>query len=229
VYSAGVQRFSGPGLYGEGRVSNRESGSRVLLVVDLLATLLVALEGGGAAVLGHLDLLGILVLSFVSALGGGIVRDLLLGSLPPNALRDWRYGTVALSGGALIILGFGLMTRFPEMPLTMMDAAGLSLFAVAGADKAMEFHVSPLAAVLLGGITGCGGGVIRDVLLMHVPRILHADLYATAALLGALLTVLLLRARMHRGWAMALGAVACFALRMTAVFRHWSIPHLSGY
>jgi len=213
----------------QGAVAHHDTGSRVLLVVDLLATLLVALEGGAAAVSGHLDLLGILVLAFVSSLGGGIVRDLLLGALPPNALRDWRYGTVALSGGALIILGFRLLTRFPEMPLTMMDAAGLALFAVAGADKAMEFRVPPLAAVLLGGITGCGGGVIRDVLLTRVPRILNADLYATAALLGALLTVLLLRAKVNRGWAMALGAAACFALRMTAVVRHWSLPHLSGY
>ena len=168
-----------------GTVAHHDTGSRVLLVVDLLATLLVALEGGAAAVNGHLDLLGILVLAFVSALGGGIMRDLLLGALPPNALRDWRYGTVALSGGALIILGFGLLAKFPEMPLTMMDAAGLGLFAVAGADKAIEFRVSPLAAVLLGGITGCGGGVIRDLLLMRMPRILNADLYATAALAGS--------------------------------------------
>ena len=216
-------------MMNQGAVAHHDTGSRVLLVVDLLATLLVALEGGAAAVSGHLDLLGILVLAFVSSLGGGIVRDLLLGALPPNALRDWRYGTVALSGGALIILGFRLLTRFPEMPLTMMDAAGLALFAVAGADKAMEFRVPPLAAVLLGGITGCGGGVIRDVLLTRVPRILNADLYATAALLGALLTVLLLRAKVNRGWAMALGAAACFALRMTAVYRHWTLPHLSGY
>lgn len=213
----------------QGAAVHHDTGSRVLLVVDLLATLLVAQEGGAAAVNGHLDLLGILVLAFVSALGGGIVRDLLLGALPPNALRDWRYGTVALSGGVLIMLGFRLVTRFPEMPLTMMDAAGLGLFAVAGADKAMEFRVSPLAAVLLGGITGCGGGVIRDLLLGRVPRILNADVYATAALFGALLTVFLLRAKVNRGWAMALGAAACFALRMTAVVRHWSLPHLYGY
>ena len=213
----------------QGAAAHHDTGSRVLLVVDLLATLLVALEGGAAAVNGHLDLLGILVLAFVSALGGGIVRDLLLGALPPNALRDWRYGTVALSGGALIMLGFRLLTRVPEMPLTMMDAAGLGLFAVAGADKAMEFRVPPLAAVLLGGITGCGGGVIRDLLLGRVPRILNADVYATAALFGALLTVLLLRAKVNRGWAMALGAAACFGLRMAAVVKHWSLPHLSGY
>ena len=209
----------------QGAAVHHDTGSRVLLVVDLLATLLVALEGGAAAVNGRLDLLGILVLAFVSALGGGIVRDLLLGALPPNALRDWRYGTIALSGGVLIILGFKLLTRFPEMPLTMLDAAGLGLFAVAGADKAMEFRVSPLAAVLLGAITGCGGGVIRDLLLGRVPRILNSDVYATAALSG----VLLLRGRVNRGWAMALGAAACFVLRMTAVVRHWSLPHLSGY
>src|ERR1700753_4110342 len=111
----------------QGIVAHHDTGSQVLLVVDLLATLLVALEGGAAAVNGHLDLLGILVLAFVSALGGGIVRDTLLGALPPNALRDWRYGTVALSGGALIMLGFRLLTRFPEMPLTVMDGAGLGV------------------------------------------------------------------------------------------------------
>lgn len=209
--------------------THHDTGSRVLLIVDLLATLLVALQGGGAAASGHLDPLGVLVLAFVSALGGGIVRDLLIGAVPPNAFRDWRYGTVALSGGALIILGFQAFRRFPEMPLTMMDAAGLGLFAVAGADKATEFKVPPLAAVLLGGITGCGGGVIRDLLLMRVPRILNADVYATAALFGALLTVVLLRVKVNRGWAMALGAAACFALRMAAVERHWSLPHVPGY
>src|SRR5215475_4491313 len=97
--------------------TRHDTGSRVLLVVDLLATLLVALQGGAAAVAGHFDLLGILVLAFVSALGGGIVRDVLLGAAPPNAFRDWRYGTTALSGGVLIILGFELFQRFPEMPL----------------------------------------------------------------------------------------------------------------
>lgn len=210
-------------------VIGKDTGSRVLLVVDLLATLLVALQGGGAAVAGHLDLLGILVLAFVSALGGGIIRDLLLGAAPPNAFRDWRYGTTALSGGVLIILGFELFRWIPGMPLTMLDAAGLGLFAVAGVDKAMEFKVPPLAAVLLGGITGCGGGVIRDLLLMRVPRILNADVYATAALFGALVAVLLRRGKVNRGWAMALGATGCFALRMTAVILHWSLPHLSGY
>ena len=216
-------------MMNQGAVVHHDTGSRVLLVVDLLATLLVALQGGGAAVVGHLDLLGILVLAFVSALGGGIVRDLLIGAVPPNAFRDWRYGTVALCGGVLIILGFEAFNRFPEMPLTMLDAAGLGLFAVAGADKATEFKVPALAAVLLGGITGCGGGVIRDLLLMRVPRILDADVYATAALAGALVTVLLLRVKVHRGWAMALGAAACFGLRMIAVVRHWSLPHVSGY
>src|ERR1700743_3632704 len=131
-------------MMNQGAAAHHDTGSRVLLVVDLLATLLVALEGGAAAVNGHLDLLGMLVLAFVSALGGGIVRDLLLGALPPNALRDWRYGTVALSGGVLIILGFRLMTRVPEMPLTMMDAAGLGLFAVAGSGKGVGVFAAPL-------------------------------------------------------------------------------------
>lgn len=193
-----------------------------------MATLLVSVEGASAAVMGHLDILGILVLAFVSAVGGGMIRDVLLGALPPNAMRDWRYGTAALGGGLLVIAGYGLTTQLPPMVLTALDAAGLSLFAVAGADKAAEFNVSPLAAVLLGAVTGCGGGVVRDLLLTQVPRILHADFYATAALLGSLLTVLLLRIRVHRGLAMTCGATLCFSLRMMAVVHHWSLPHLGN-
>ena len=215
-------------MMNQGAAAHHDTGSRVLLVVDLLATLLVALEGGAAAVNGRLDLLGILVLAFVSALGGGIVRDLLLGALPPNALRDWRYGTVALSGGALIMLGFRLLTRVPEMPLTMMDAAGLGLFAVAGADKAMEFRVPPLAAVLLGGITGCGGGVIRDLLLGRVPRILNSDVYATAALAGAIVMAATCRAGVPRVWAGAVGGAICFCLRVASVWGHWNLPRVLG-
>jgi len=209
--------------------SSLSLGTHVLLVIDLLATLLVALEGGAAGVLSHLDLFGVLVVAFVSALGGGMVRDLLIGATPPNAIRDWRYGTTALAGGALVLVGFQTFQAVPHMLLITLDAAGLSLFAVAGADKAREFGVPPLIAVLMGAITGCGGGVVRDLLLNRVPAILQADVYATAAIGGGIVTVLMLHAGLRRAWSMVAGAVFCFGLRMTAVHYGWSLPHVAGY
>jgi uncharacterized membrane protein YeiH len=206
----------------------RGRGSRVLLVVDLLATFLVALEGGSAAVLGHLDVFGVLVLAFVSSLGGGIVRDVLIGAVPPNAIRDWRYAAMGLLGGVCILFSFRAFTGMPAGLLIALDAAGLALFAVAGADKALEFGIHPLLAVLMGCITGCGGGVVRDLLLTRVPAVLRADVYATAALVGAAIAVVLLRAKVPRVWAMSAGAVACFVLRMVAVARHWQLPHVLG-
>jgi uncharacterized membrane protein YeiH len=209
--------------------AERGRGSHVLLVVDLLATFLVALEGGAAAVLGHLDLFGVLVLAFVSALGGGIVRDLLIGALPPNAIRDWRYSATALVGGLCLLFTFHAFTEVPTGLLIALDAAGLALFAVAGADKALEFGIHPLLAVLMGCITGCGGGVVRDLLLNKVPAVLSADVYATAALVGAAIAVALLHVKLPRVWAMSAGAVVCFALRMLAVTFHWQLPHVAGY
>ncbi|MFC6645354.1 trimeric intracellular cation channel family protein [Granulicella cerasi] len=203
--------------------------TQVLLVFDLLATLLVALEGSSAGVLAHLDFFGVLVIAFISALGGGIVRDLLIGATPPNAIRDWRYGAIALLGGGITLISFQTVQTVPHHLLVTLDAAGLALFAVAGADKAIEYGVSPLSAVLMGATTGCGGGVIRDLLLNRIPAILHSDVYATAALAGAIVTVVSLRFRLPRGWAMAAGAVICFTLRMMAVTFGWSLPHVAGY
>lgn len=198
----------------------------MLLIVDLLATLLVALEGGSAAILGHLDIFGVLVLAFVSSVGGGMIRDLLIGAVPPNAIRDWRYAATALGGGLCLLFGFHAFTEMPTELLVALDAAGLALFAVAGADKALEFGIHPLPAVLMAAITGCGGGVIRDLLLARVPNLLRADVYATAALAGGAVAVLLIRAGVPRVWAMSAGAVFCFALRMVAVAHHWQLPHL---
>jgi uncharacterized membrane protein YeiH len=106
----------------------------------------------------------------------------------------------------------------------VLDAAGLSLFAVAGAEKSLALGINPLAAVLLGGVTGVGGGVLRDILLNTIPGVLRADIYATAALAGALVLVASQRFGLSSRWAAALGVTACFALRVTAVWQNWNLP-----
>jgi uncharacterized membrane protein YeiH len=200
--------------------------SRVVLVADLVGTAVFAIEGAGVAMRAGLDLLGVLVLSFIVALGGGILRDLLIGATPPSALRDWRYPVLAFVAGLLTFLLHAQMDAIPPGLMTVLDAAGLAVFAVAGAEKAVEFDISPLSAVLMGAITGCGGGVIRDLLLTRVPMVLNADIYATAALLGAALVVAGRRVGYPPAPVAMAGFVVCFALRLVAVHYGWHLPRV---
>jgi uncharacterized membrane protein YeiH len=196
----------------------------LLLVVDLLGTYVFAVEGAIAAIRANLDLLGLLVLSFATALGGGVIRDVLIGAMPPNSIRNWRYGATAFAGGVTVFFFYEFFRSVPQPLMITLDAAGLALFAVAGADKALEFGINPLLAVLMGGITGVGGGTVRDMLLAQIPGVLRTDVYASAALAGATVVVMGVRMKMPRGLAMSLGGGACFTLRMIAVWQHWNLP-----
>ena len=203
------------------------SSERLLVTFDLLGTFVFAVEGAMAAIRGNLDLYGLLVLAYVTAVGGGILRDVLIGAVPPASVRDWRYVTVALAGAAAAFLFFHSVERIPHMLMITLDAAGLSLFAMAGADKALNYQIHPAMAVVLGGITGVGGGTIRDLLLAEVPSVLRTDVYAAAALAGALVMVLGLGAKLPRAAMMATGGLVCFVIRMVSVICHWNLPRLS--
>ncbi|MBB5338380.1 trimeric intracellular cation channel family protein [Tunturiibacter gelidoferens] len=201
----------------------------VLLAVDLVGTFVFAVEGALAGIRGELDLLGLLVVSFVTALGGGTVRDLLIGAVPPNSIRDWRYGATALAGGGAVFCFYQSFQHVPQQLLITLDAAGLALFAMAGAGKALEFGINPMIAVLMGVLTGVGGGTIRDVLMTRVPGILNTDIYASAALAGAAVMVIGLALKVPRTIAMTVGGVCCFVLRMVAVARHWNLPKVISH
>ena len=196
----------------------------LLLVVDLIGTFVFAVEGALAGINAELDVFGLLVLSFVTALGGGTIRDLLIGAIPPNSIRDWRYPATALSGGVAVFCFHGLFERVPVQLMVTLDAAGLALFAVAGTTKALEFGIHPLLAILMGAVTGAGGGTVRDILLAQIPGVLHSDVYAAAALAGSIVVVLGVAMELRKGWAMSFGAVVCFVLRMVAVRQHWNLP-----
>lgn len=199
-----------------------------LLVVDLVGTFVFAVEGALAGIRADLDVFGLLVVSFATALGGGVIRDVLIGAIPPNSIRDWRYGATAFAGGGAVFFFHQFFQHVPPHLLITLDAAGLSLFAVAGLVKALEFGITPLLAILMGVITGVGGGTVRDVLLTQVPGVLHSDVYASAALVGAMVVVAGLRLKLPRGVAMSVGGVACFVLRMVAAWRHWNLPKVTG-
>ena len=195
----------------------------LLVVLDLTGTFVFALSGAMAGVRHRLDLFGVLVLSFVAGNAGGITRDVLLGAVPPPAIGDWRYIVVSLVAGLLTFQWQRIVARL-NSPVLIFDAAGLALFAVSGAQKALTFHLNPLAAALLGALTGIGGGMVRDVLVTEVPTVLHADLYAVAALAGAAVVVIGDRLGLPSAVVVIAGAALCFGLRLTAIWRGWQLP-----
>src|SRR3954453_8667217 len=161
----------------------------LLVVFNLCGTFVFALSGATAAVKHRLDMFGILVLSFAAGNSGGIARDVMIGALPPAAISEWRYVAVSILAGLIVFFADPLINRL-NSPVLLFDAAGLGLFCVAGADKALAFHAGPVAATLLGMVTGIGGGMVRDLLVREIPSVLRTELYATAAFIGAAVVVI---------------------------------------
>jgi uncharacterized membrane protein YeiH len=194
-----------------------------VLLLDLLGTFVFALSGAAAGVRARLDFFGVMVLSYAAANSGGIARDILIGASPPAAISDWRYLAASLAAGILTFFWHPAIERIHNFVL-VADAGGLALFAVSGAQRALDFGLHPVVAALLGMLTGIGGGIMRDLLLRDIPVVLRSEIYALAALAGAAVVVcgnlLLLPAR-----TMALiGAAICFGIRMLAIRRSWHLP-----
>src|SRR6476469_7788061 len=144
---------------------------RLLLVLNLAGTFVFGLSGGLAGVRARLDVFGIAVLAVVVGLAGGITRDLLIG-IPPQTFRDWRYLAIAGAAGVFTFVAHATLSRL-ERPVLVLDAAGLALFCVTGASTALDYRVPPVEAIVLGAITGVGGGVLRDILLREIPIVLR--------------------------------------------------------
>ena len=202
--------------------------NKLLFAVDMAGTLLFAIEGATAAVGGNLDLLGVMVLAFATALAGGIIRDLLIGATPPASLRDWRYAGMAFTGGAMHrFFLHRYVAGIPGPVLLVLDAAALALFAVAGTEKALDFNIHPFIAILLGGMTAVGGGTLRDILLARVPLVLRAEVYATAALAGSALLIASRSLRLQGTG--GVGAAFAFSSAVAKVCGNtWNLPKAVG-
>ncbi len=191
--------------------------SPLLLALDLAGTFAFALNGALTAIrVAKLDVVGVVTLGMITALGGGILRDILIDSLPPATFSDWRYLTVA-AAGSLIACAFPWRLDRLAKPILVLDAAGLSLFAVTGASKALDFGVGAAQAVILGALTGVGGGTLRDVLTGRIPVVLRSELYAIPALAGATVMVVTERAGVYGLPAALCAAALCFGIRMVGV------------
>jgi uncharacterized membrane protein YeiH len=194
-----------------------DTASPLFLALDLTGVFAFALNGALTAMrVARIDVVGVLTLGVLTALGGGIIRDVMLDSLPPATFSDWRYLTVAASG-SLVAYVFGRRLERLMNPIVVMDAAGLSLFAVTGALKALDLGVGLAQAVILGAVTAVGGGTVRDVMVGRVPVVLRSELYAIPALVGALALVTAAELGAPEVPAAVGAALLCFAIRMVGV------------
>lgn len=198
-----------------------------LVVLDLVGIFVFAISGALVAVRKDLDLFGVLVLAGTTGLGGGFLRDVLIGATPPAALDDWRYLVVPVAAGLVTFVFHGALGRI-ERQVAVFDAFGLSLFCVAGSLKALDYGLGPVSAALMGMVTGIGGGMVRDVLAGRVPVIFRGELYATPALAGAAVVVLGERAELSVVVVAATGALVCLVWRLLALWRGWQAPMPTG-
>lgn len=195
----------------------------LLLTLDLAGTAVFAVSGAAVGVRHRLDVFGVCVLAFVAGNAGGVLRDVLIGAIPPAALRGWLYVTISLLVGVLTFIWHPRLERLHK-PILIFDAAGLGLFSVAGTVKALAFGLNPPIAALLGMLTGIGGGMVRDVLVMEIPIVLRRDLYALAALAGAAVVVVGQLLHLPATATTISGAALCFAVRLLAMRRGWDLP-----
>ncbi|MGA3268592.1 MAG: trimeric intracellular cation channel family protein [Verrucomicrobiota bacterium] len=194
-----------------------------MVVLDWVGTFAFALSGGLLGVHKRFDLFGVLFLSFVVAVVGGMLRDVLIGAVPPVAITDVHYFAIAMAGGLITFFWYPKVAS-RQRQILLLDAVGLALFAVTGAQKAIDYGINPLMAAILGMMTGIGGGMARDVLAGDVPFVLRADLYALAALAGAAIVSLGTLMGVKPTYLMLLGAFVCIFLRLMAIYFNWRAP-----
>ena len=195
----------------------------LLATLNGLGSLVFALSGGLLAVQKKFDLFGVLLLSFVAAVTGGITRDLLIGATPPEAIANWHTLAIAVAGGLLTFFVYPFVHSH-RRDVSLCDAVGLALFAVTGTEKALNYGIDPVMAATLGMLSGIGGGIARDLLAGQVPFVLRGDLYAVAALAAGACVSLGQLLGVQPTYPMLAGAAVCLFLRLMAIFRGWGFP-----
>jgi uncharacterized membrane protein YeiH len=202
--------------------------STALLLADLTGVAVFAGSGASAAVAKRLDLFGVVFVGFVAALGGGIFRDLVISRAVPLAFADWRYPATAGLTAAAVFWLYPHLARVRTAVL-VLDAAGLGLFTVTGTLKALDAGVPSVGACLIGMLTGIGGGLGRDLLTGEIPVVLRREIYAVAALAGAMAVAGLEYAGLGGPVPLVAAAALVFGVRLVALRRRWSVPVAAGH
>ncbi|MEV6595394.1 TRIC cation channel family protein [Actinoplanes sp. NPDC051346] len=199
------------------------TGSYSLLVADLIGVAVFAASGASAAVAKRLDLFGVAFVGFLAALGGGILRDLVIGAVPPLAFSDWRYAVTAVVASVAVFWLHPQLNRLRRTVL-LLDAAGLGLFTVTGTLKALDAGVPAVGACLVGMLTAIGGGLARDLVTAEIPVVLQRDIYAVAALGGAVAVTVLSWLDVADPITLAAAVAGVTGVRLLALYRRWSAP-----
>jgi len=199
------------------------STATLLLVLDIVGIAVFAVSGALVAVDKKLDIFGVIFLAVGTALGGGFIRDALIGATPAAALTDWRYLATPAIAGLVVFYVHPSVARWSRLFL-LVDAAGLGLFAVAGTRKAIDFGVGPLGSSAIGILTAIGGGMIRDILVREIPVVLHREIYATAALLATIVVVVGDRLRIDDVLVAVIAICLAFCIRVVSRWKNWAAP-----
>jgi uncharacterized membrane protein YeiH len=199
----------------------------VIVVLELVGLAVFAASGALAAVRARLDVFGVVVLGLTTALGGGIIRDVLLGITPPTTLRGWPYLVVPIAT-ALGVFAFHPQVARLRKAVLLLDAVGLGLFTVSGTATALAVGVPAYTACLIGMTAGIGGGAMRDLLLREIPLVLRREIYALAALAGAVVVVAGARLGLPSAAVTAVGATLVVLIRLIALWRRWNAPVAPG-
>lgn len=197
--------------------------SSLLLVADLVGMVVFAASGASAGVAKQLDVFGVVFVGCVTALGGGVLRDVVIDESPPLAFRDWRYGATAALAALLVFWLHPQLARIRPGVL-LLDAAGLGLFTAAGTLKAIDFGVPAFGACILDMMTGIGGGLLRDLLTGEIPLVLRREIYAVAALAGAVVITVGHGLGVSSLTLLAAAAIVTCLIRVVAIRRDWSAP-----
>lgn len=201
------------------------TGTDLLFALDLFGTFVFAITGAFRAVKHQLDILGVLVLSVFTGVGGGILRDVILGSYPPAVFTNEVYFLVCLGGGLLVFFTAPRIARWWNL-VKVFDAIGLGVFAALGALKGFDSGLGPIGVVMMGTMTAVGGGVIRDILVSEIPAVLNSDFYATAAALGALALWACKFVGFSNELALLVAAALTIVLRLLAMRFQFNLPRV---
>lgn len=198
----------------------------MLQIIDIAGTAAFSIAGVFAAMEKKLDLFGILTIAFVTALGGGTLRDVLIGNVPVTWMHQLNYGVIVLVSALAALLFTNLIKNFHKI-LLLFDSLGLGLFTIVGIQKGIDLQLHPGICILLGTITACFGGVLRDVLLNQIPLIFQKEIYATACIAGGIIYFLLLYSG-AQGWLVEIICILVIVIfRLLAVKYNWSLPDIN--
>ncbi len=195
----------------------------MFFILDLFGTFIFGLSGAFRAVKYELDILGVLVLSIVTGVGGGLMRDALIGATPAASISDERYLIVTIMAGLLVFFNASKLAR-QWRKIIVSDALGLGVFTAIGVSKGLAFGLGPVGAVIMGVITATGGGVIRDILVKEMPGVLISDFYATASIIGGITFIVVQKCGGNEMMQVWITVLVTTVLRLLAIHFGLSLP-----